>query len=1222
MLTFLDKIPYGSARIRRIVFWSLSTFLAYILFGFLALPPIVKSIIVSQAQDALQRTTTVEKVYFNPLTLHIEVNGVKVSKKEGEGNLISIDSFLASPGIASLWKLAPVVSYLHLRNLAVDVTFYGDGQYSFSDLIGSRQQADENESEETPIFPFALYGFEMTNATIVFDDRSHNKKHLISNFDLLVPFTSSFQDLKKEFTQPKFKAVVNGDPVELTGRTLPFDDSLLTEFELGAVNIDLNQYWRYLPVESHLQLLKGQFSSNLSLFFERPEAQRIKLFLGGGGTLTDFELSAPKDGKVLALNKLSFEMERYSLGDHTLVLNDVTMTQPYFKVVRRKNNDINWAGYFPGSKVTDKGAEIQTKDEDVSLLLDIRALNIKDGFLEWNDHAVPGGFKQDFPKFNFSGKEISTYGEKPCVFDVSIGEKGMVALKGSATLKPLAAKTQLTAHDIRLPRYHPYLAQVLPMKVETGTLDLAMEINAIIDGETKEASLHNGSLTLNGIALHKPETQEPSLGLTRLNISGVEADLKRQMVEVGEITLTGPMVRVVKEKEGTIDLVRLFNEGGQERGGFSTDNAKLTSPETGTKPWTATIHSLKLAEGSASFKDLAMKHPASLSIDGLQGEIKNITTQKGEEMTHAISTRWAKRGEISLNGNLSLDTLKGNGTFKVRSMALRPLDGHLGHFTELLFASGSAAADLKYAFDLGDKPKFNTQGTVGLYKVRLKDAHGKGEFAGIDAFKLAGIRFSNEPYRLSIADIHLDGPHAVIDFDKQGRLNIRRAFRIPEPPPVSPEEKKTQAKTKAREDKAAKKKTAKKTEAPPKPKAEPGLFEKIDIGKITMVNGRVSFRDATVSPVYMTQFTDMKLGLLNISQSQEARPNMDFSAKIGPTPVSVTGVVNPVITPIYSDLAIAVNGMELVPLSPYTVKHLAYPITKGRLYADVKFKTENWELDASNKFFVEQLKLGPKDKRPDAPNIPVTFGLALLQDGNGDVELNLPIKGRLDDPDFRIGGIVFKAIASLFVKALASPFSLIGSIFGGGGEDMDFVVFQPGRHQLDVAGKQKLETTITALKKRAKLDLEVDGVVDPVVDKQGLVEVIFETKLKQQKFDSLTRKERAETTVDAMIIAPEEYEDFLFEAYADEPDEEGIKPTTLFMTDRMPLEFMEKFILERIIVTDDDLKTLANQRANAVKTHIINRDAALTERIFLLDNRKKKKGKTGVPNHRADMGIK
>jgi len=1225
MLAFIDKIPFGTPRLRRIAFWTVSTFIIYVLIGFFVIPPVVKSLIVNQSTSALRRDTSVDEVYFNPLTLHIEVSGVKINKLEGDGQLISVGSFTASPGIASIWRLAPVISYLHLRDLAVDITFFGDGKYSISDLFGKptteESQKDDASEQDGTVFPFALYGFEMTNATIVFDDRPHAKKHVISNLDLLVPFTSSFQALRKEFTQPKFTAVVNGDPVELKGRTLPFDDTLLTQFELGAVDVNLDQYWSYLPIESPLQLLEGRFTSDISLFFERPDAQRINLFLGGGGKLTDLKLAGPGDGTVLSLKELSFKMKKFSLGDKELELTNVTLDHPYFKVIRRKNNAINWASYFPGQSTSTEDAlppspQQEAAQDNAPMQFDIKRFEIKEGSVEWHDQAVPGGFEHIIPNLSLVGQDISTDGETPCRFAISMGKDKNITLDGGTTMRPLAGTAKVTLKDILIPTYKPYLKKALPMTVDSGLIGGMAGLNFKKTDDAFHFAVDNATLSVDDLALSKPDAKQPSIGFKNLTVSGSDININKKTILVDEVRLTNPIVKVERAKSGHIDLVTLFQSNKDV-----VEEEKIAEKEA--PKWLAAIKAVRMVDGAASYKDLSLKHPANLSIDTLKVDIGNVTTKKGETITYDVSTRWGGHGSISLKGDIIADTLKGSGRFQLRGMGLRPLDGHLGEYTELLFASGTASTDLKYQFSGGEQFKFTVAGNASLNKVQLKDNRGDGEFAGIDAFKLAGIRFANKPNRLSIADIHLGGPRVAIDFDETGRLNLRRAFGIPQPPPAS-EKNEGSVTTKKTKKKTAKKKAPlqQTNVAATSPKTKKPFFEAIDIGKVTMNKGRVTFRDASVHPVYYTEISDMKLGIIEISQAENARPKVDFSAKIGPTPMSVTGVVNPVITPIYSDLAIAVNGMELVPLTPYTIEHLAYPIEKGRLYADVTFKTEDWVLSADNKFFIEQLVLGPKDKRPNAPSVPVKFGLALLQDSNGDMELNLPIRGELNDPDFRIGGIVFKAIASLFVKALASPFTLIGSIFGGGGENMDFVVFEPGRHKLDSAGLKKLDGTAKALKERHKLKLEVDGVVDPIVDKSGLVEVIFEDKIKQQKFNSLRRKERAQTSVEAILVAPEEYEEFLFDAYKEEPDPDGVKPTTLFMTDRQPVEYMEKFILDRITVTEEDLNELAMRRATAVKEYVITQDDALTERVYLLDRRKNKQGKTGVPQHRADLGIK
>ncbi|QGY38861.1 DUF748 domain-containing protein [Pseudodesulfovibrio cashew] len=1219
MLAFLDKIPYGTPRLRRVLFWALTLFTAYVLIGFFVLPPVVRTVIIDQATKGLNRETTLERVAFNPLTMRFELQGLRVAKLEGEGALVSIGSLSAAPGIATLWKFAPVVSYLHLRDLTVDVTFFGGGKYSISDLIGAqRKPEDESPEANETVFPFALYGFEMTNATIIFDDKPHKKRHVISNLNLLVPFTSSFLDLRKEFTQPKFTAVVNGDPVELKGRTLPFDDTLRTEFELGAVDVDLHQYWSYLPVKSPLQLVSGKFTSDITLLFERPDATRMRLFLGGGGTLTNLELSAPVDGKVLALNKLDFEMEKYSLGDNELALKSIRLDKPYCKVIRRGDGDINWTDYFPAESpgtVANNATAKTTTEKDTSLRLDIRSLEVAGGSVDWQDLTVPGGFSRAFGDIAFKGKDLSTAKDVVSSFNLSLGRKGRVSAQGTATLSPVKADVSVKAEGFSLPDYKAYLAQALPLRVDSGVAGATAKLTVSDNDGVFNLAADNATLSLSGLALSKPDAEKPSLGLKALSVTGANFDLAAGNVLVDRIELTGPSVEVVREKSGDLDLARLFAKESEPV------REEQTAAEEEARQWTATVNTVRVTDGEATFRDRALKNPAKLTLNGLQATLSNLTTRQGATMRYDMSTRWGGKGEISAAGSLGLDEFGTTGRLRLKDVGLNPFDPYLGESTELLFSKGSASADLKYEYSGTRTNKYTVTGGAGLRSVALRDDSGDGEFAGFDAFTLTGVRFENEPNRLDIQSIDLDGPRAAVDFDKDGRLNIRRAFRIPEPPPV-PEERESNGKGKPKQKAETPAKTAGDAPQTPAQPAEPPFFDSVKIAKVTMKNGHVTYRDASVEPVYSTVISDMTLGLVDVSQAPEARPKMEFSAKIGPTPMSVTGVLNPVITPMYSNLTVAVNGLEMVPLSPYTLKYMAYPVEKGRLYADVTFKTDNWELDASNKFFIEQLVLGPKDKRPDAPNVPVKFGLSLLQDGNGDMELNLPIRGRLDDPDFRIGGIVFKAIVSLFVKALASPFSLIGSIFGGGGENMDFVVFQPGRATLDQSGMQKLETVTKALEERQKLKLEVDGVVDPAADKAGLITAFFEAKLRQQKYESLPRKERSQTSADAMRIAPEEYEEFLYEAYAAEPDPEGIKSTTLFVTDRQPVDVMEKFIIDRIQVTQEDLNELARQRASAVKEFILARDPNLTERVYLLDRQKDAKGKTGVPKHRADLGIK
>ena len=92
---------------------------------------------------------------------------------------------------------------------------------------------------------------------------------------------------------------------------------------------------------------------------------------------------------------------------------------------------------------------------------------------------------------------------------------------------------------------------------------------------------------------------------------------------------------------------------------------------------------------------------------------------------------------------------------------------------------------------------------------------------------------------------------------------------------------------------------------------------------------------------------------------------------------------------------------------------------------------------------LNQLTFGDKTNSPDATKLPVLLAVALLKDSRGNIDINLPISGSLDDPEFSVGGIVVRVVLNMVVKAVTSPFSLLASAFGGG-EELSYVEFAPG----------------------------------------------------------------------------------------------------------------------------------------------------------------------------------
>ena len=104
------------------------------------------------------------------------------------------------------------------------------------------------------------------------------------------------------------------------------------------------------------------------------------------------------------------------------------------------------------------------------------------------------------------------------------------------------------------------------------------------------------------------------------------------------------------------------------------------------------------------------------------------------------------------------------------------------------------------------------------------------------------------------------------------------------------------------------------------------------------------------------------------------------------------------------------RDLELPPLSPYAIKYAGYGIERGKMSVDLAYVVQpSGQLTASNKIVLNQLAFGEKVEGSTA-NLPVKLAVALLADRHGVIDLDLPVSGSINDPQFSLGGVIWKAI--------------------------------------------------------------------------------------------------------------------------------------------------------------------------------------------------------------------
>jgi len=356
--------------------------------------------------------------------------------------------------------------------------------------------------------------------------------------------------------------------------------------------------------------------------------------------------------------------------------------------------------------------------------------------------------------------------------------------------------------------------------------------------------------------------------------------------------------------------------------------------------------------------------------------------------------------------------------------------------------------------------------------------------------------------------------------------------------------------------------------------------------------------------------------------TSEQAGDIAFSARVERTaPVEVQGRIQPFAKELSLDVTAKARDVDLPPLTPYSVKYAGYGIEKGKMTFDVHYVLANRKLTAENKVVLDQLTFGERVESPSATKLPVLLAVALLKDRNGVIDIELPISGSIDDPQFSVGGLIVKVILNLLGKAVTAPFALLGAVFAGSSGESAHVEFAPGRAEIAGPADAKVAALAKALAAKPQVKLEIVGRYDPATDAPALRRTALERAVKGAKRRALVAEGTTPPDLDAIVVASDEYPRYLEAAYKNASFE---KPkNALGLEKGLPPAEMETALLEHADASEQAMRDLANARAQAVKAAIEKNGDVADARLFLTAPKSgSEPAKDGTKPTRVDFALK
>ena len=1150
----------GRRWLRRLAI-AIGALAALVVLAWLVVPPVVRSQLESRLTEALGRKTTVEAVAFDPFRLRVTVRKLAIADGERPRPLLAFDELVADLSSASLWRWAPVLDALKVVRPAVSLARDRDGRYNVQDLVDRARAAPEGPPPQ-----FSLNNIEVEDGSVVFEDGVVGRTGRLEALDVGIPFVSSLPYQTDIRVAPRLGGTVNGSRFALSGTATPFAEHREATLDVDLDALPLREYVAYLPSKPRFDLAGGALTTRLKVVFVDGGPGGRRLELRGDARVDGFSVKRRDGSPLVAADRIALGLDRVDVFGRDLRIASLAVDAPAIDVRRRADGVLELAQPLfepapPATSRTDSAAGSRSSAPEKPWTATVAKASIAKGTIALVDEGST--FRSTLSDVTAEAANLSTKaGEKAHVALAFVSSDRIASFKGEADVEPTvpAASGRFELAKFSLALLFPFYKDALAVDVQKGSLDLAGRFALDADGRF---AMSEGVASVADLRLALPGNRNPLWQAPALAAGGIEVDAKARRLTIGELRGRDVRLRVVRERDGTLELARIVK--AQPPG--AADAAA----------WALLVKRIAFERGTIDVEDRVPDPPVKLAFANLSATVTDWSNAPGAKSGLTLRTQVGERGRVAFAGPFATSPFSLDGRLEASGLALTAIRPYVEPRVNVVLTGGTLAAkgNLAVAVPADAPVRATWKGDATLTDFASLDKPTSSDLARWQRLSLDAMDVATEPFRFAVGRVGLEDFYARLIVYQDGTLNLARLLTPGAEPEPAPDAK-----------------PAPPPEAPPQERA-PLPFT---IGKVELARGNVAFSDFFVKPNYSVNLTDVAGTVTTMSAEQAG--DVALAARVDRTaPVEVQGHVHPFAKELSLDLAAKATDVDLPPLTPYSVKYAGYGIEKGKLTFDVRYQVENRKLSAENRLVLDQLTFDPQRvESPTATKLPVLLAVALLKDSRGVIDIRLPISGSLDDPHFSVGGLIIRVIVNLITKAVTAPFALLAAVFGGG-EELSTIPFAYGSAAIAADAQKRVETLGKALADRPGLKLDIGGRADPSADREALRRAAVESAMKREKMKSLASAGSAPASVDDVTIAPDERTRWLTAAYRASSIKDRPRNVIGMLKDVTPAE-MEAMLYADAKVGDDALVLLANARAQAVKDALAAKGIA-GDRLFL-----------------------
>jgi|GEM_PF-1037438 len=908
----------------------------------------------------------------------------------------------------------------------------------------------------------------------------------------------------------------------------------------------------------------------------------------------NFELFDSKDKTLVSFDNFRVDFDLLnSIYTQVVQFNVVILQKPLINVKLLKDGKLNLLSLVPKTKsspLKTHKEEISNKTESEVFPINFERIVINNTNISFDDLTLTKPLNINITPFNIKLVNLGTLKEQKASYnlDLKINKHTDFKSRGSIILNPIKVDGKINLSSLHLGDYWPKLSENFNFNLGDAIANLEAQYQLSLKEDHLEFNLEKTKLALSSFALYAKHSTKEVIKLDILDLDLSHFDLKKQEVHINNILLSNLYTDFVINKDKSNNMSSLFVPKAVE---------KKNEEELATKPWAVSIKQTDIKDSKIQFTDSSITTAFSTSLNKLNLTVKDIDLKEKSQFSYDLHSKIDKSTKLSALGKLSIKPLAIKSDYHLEKLALNIFQPYLNETLNINLKSADFTT--KGSFELKEKTNnIEVKTNSFIENIDVKHKNAKESLIKVAKVNINKLQFSQKKNSIKIDSINLIEPYAKVHIDKNKQTNFVNIVKE-QPKPKLEVKKETK---------------------------EEFIFS---LGPIDIQKGSMNFTDLSLPLPFHSFIENLKGNVSELSSFSSKPSDINLEGVIDEYGLAkINGSLNYKHIEQNTQIDMLFKNLATKNLTPYSSEFIGRKIDGGKLTLDLQYKIVDSKLNANNKIVIHKIQLGDEIKSENSVSVPIDLAIALLEDSDGVIDLSLPITGDINDPNFHVGSIVGQALANLIIKAVASPFTLLGSLLGSDSDDLQYLEFEAGNSTLLPPAKEKLDTLAQAFEKRPNLALTLEKPYNRFIDLE---------KMKLARFNSLLnstiesiKKENKDEEADTYLLALEslylasssqEELDILKKSFTKEikitelPNENKSSEETSIEKEEVKEKVLVKTIFEKVKylntiklgqikaqeVSEQEMQELANFRALTISSYLVETHAVPKAAIIIKD---------------------